>query len=201
VVKATAARSPEPRKFAQMRMSNTGVADLRRFEARDRRMAAIHEAGHVTMAGHVGLQVASASLERIPDATVSVLDNKIWIGKTRYMPPETIGRTLSYRKRAMFAVAGAVAERCWSAESFDEELWYDPNSMSESDWAGCGCQPGDPTPKLFKVIQATFSLFDRQTGRLLPDLLLEARHLIENTRGLRGTHFLAHHQTITLLHA
>jgi hypothetical protein len=163
-------------------MSKAGVVNLRRLEARDRRMAAIHEAGHLTMARHVGLQAASASLERIPDASISVLESKFWIGKTRYLPSEIIGRKLSDRKRVMFAVAGAVAERCWIAEGFDEDLWYDPDSMSASDWAGSGCQPGDPTPKLFKAIQATFSLFDRQTGRLWPDVRQEARRLIEGSR-------------------
>jgi hypothetical protein len=163
-------------------MSKAGVVNLRRLEARDRRMAAIHEAGHVTMARHVGLQAASASLERIPDASISVLDSKFWIGKTRYLPPEIIGRKLSYTKRAMFAVAGAVAESCWNYKGFDEEVWYDPDAMSESDWAGCGCQPGDPTAKVLKLIQATFLLFDREAGKLWPDVRQEARRLIEDSR-------------------
>jgi hypothetical protein len=155
---------------------------LRRIEARDRRMAAIHEAGHLTMARHVGLHAASASLEKIQDASTSIMDTRLWVGKTRYLQSGIIGKPLSYRKMAMFAVAGAVAESCWQRESFDEEFWYDDMAMSVSDWAGCKCEPGNPSPKLLKIIAETYSLFDYQTGQLWPVLLREAHRLIKSSR-------------------
>jgi hypothetical protein len=115
-------------------MSNRRFVTKRRIEARDRRMAAIHEAGHVTMARHVGLETFPASLERIPDASISVPYDKFWIGKTPYLTPESIGRELSDTKLAMFGVAGAVAERCWDAESFedDEDFWDDRSQTGRS---------------------------------------------------------------------
>jgi hypothetical protein len=113
-----------------------------------------------------------------------LLSKKIWIGKTTYLPPEMIGRTLPYKEKALFAVAGVVAECCWRRESFDDtqDFWDEPDSMSETDWIGCGCEPGNPTSELLKIIKLAFSLFDCQTGKLWPRLMLEARWLIENSR-------------------
>jgi hypothetical protein len=154
-------------------------ASLRRIEARDRRMAAIHEAGHVTMARNVGLDILAAWLEKTPDPGVY---DKLWIGHTR----PYLKKKMSREKLAMFAVAGAVAECCWHRDSFDEMLdndaWYDAAAMSDSDWACCRCEPGNPTPRLLKIIKTVFSLFDRQAGKLWPDLLVEARRLIEHSR-------------------
>jgi len=169
-------------------MSNRTFRSGRRLEARDRRLAAIHEAGHVTMGRHIGLSRISAWLEKTPNPEPW---DKVWIGHTRFLEgrlSKTVRPRLSkgffQREYAMFAVAGAVAERCWQHCDFEDalELWDDPDSMSESDWAECCCQPGYPTRELINVINEVFSLFDRKTGKLWPALLAEARELIVDSR-------------------
>ena len=164
---------------------NSGRMSRWRIEAKDRRCAAVHEAGHITMARHIGLLGAHASLQRIQ--STNLLYEKSWIGQTRYLAPERTGTTLSSRNRVMFAVAGTVAEFCWQRISFDEteDAWYEPEVMSPTDWAGCNCEPGDPTEQLFAVIETAFSLFDRRSGKLWPEVLNEARLLIEDSRRLR----------------
>lgn len=152
----------------------------KRIAARDRRIAAIHEAGHVTMARHVGLTDVSAWLEETRDPGEY---DKLWIGHTRY-PSPSISR-ISRRKLAMFAVAGTVAELCWQRETFAEtldfDMWLEPETMSESDWAGCDCEPGNPSPQLLKIIKTVFLLFDREAGKLWPDVVSEARSQMKNS--------------------
>ena len=153
----------------------------KRISARDRRLAAVHEAGHVIMARHVGMAATSAWLEELPG---SGLYEKLWVGHTRYMSPTNL-KTISQKTLAMFAVAGAVAECCWKRDSFDEDTWYDFDSMSATDWAGCGCEPGDPTDQTLDTIKVVFSLFDREVGKLWPTLSFEARRLILDSRETR----------------
>jgi hypothetical protein len=88
----------------------------------------------------------------------------------------------------MVAVAGAVAEHCWNHITFDDgrDSWYEPNVMSESDWAGTGCTPGEPSSDLLRVIEHTFSLFNPDTGILWPDLIKEARKLITEATDIFG---------------
>jgi hypothetical protein len=159
------------------------------ISAIDRRRAAIHEAGHVVMARHIGLTNVSAWLEEMPDSADDILYEKLWIGHTTYLQSGIIGKKLSDKKLAMFAVAGAVSECCWQRNSYDETLdydtWYDADTMSESDWAGCRCEPGDPSPQLLSTIEAVFLLFDRETGKLWPALLSESRRLIVTSRRTR----------------
>ena len=74
---AAASAPSQAGNFAQtMSNSKARSACLRRVEARDRRMAAIHEAGHVVMARGVGLDVLGASLEKTPDP--GVYDTMDW---------------------------------------------------------------------------------------------------------------------------
>jgi hypothetical protein len=133
------------------------------------------------MARHVGLFAAYAWLEKLPDTGIA---NKQWIGHTKVL--SIINKKITHKKYAMFASAGAVAEFFWQRVSVDEaldtEVWYDSNIMSKSDWAGCRCEPGNPTLQLLKTIKTVFSLFDRKAGKLWPALLFEARCLIENSR-------------------
>src|ERR1019366_2958565 len=154
----------------------------------ERRRAAIHEAGHVVMARHIGLTNVSAWLEEMPDSADDIYE-KLWIGHTTYLKSGIIGKKLSDKKLAMFAVAGAVSECCWQRNSYDETLdydtWYDADTMSESDWGGCRCEPGDPSPQLLSTIEAVFLLFDRETGKLWPALLSESLRLIVTSRRTR----------------
>jgi len=156
----------------------------KRLSAWDRRLAAIHEAGHVTMARYVGLIVTSAWLEETREGGIY---EKFWIGHTSYMLPFISKKRISRKKMSMFAVAGTVAERCWHREAFDYDLWFDAYAMSDSDWAGCDCEPGDPPPQLLEIIKTVFSLFDREAGELWPAVVIEARSLIKDSRDAAGT--------------
>jgi hypothetical protein len=155
----------------------------KRISARDRRIAAIHEAGHITMARHIGLTAISAWLVEMPGAGKY---EKLWIGHTRFLSPSVLKRKIPHMKFAMFAVAGAVAECCWQRTSYDEtvdyDTWNEEDAMSESDWASCRCEPGNPSTQLLTTIEAVFLLFDREVGKLWPPLLSEARRLIVNSR-------------------
>lgn len=156
-----------------------------RLSARDRRIAAIHEAGHVTMARHVGLAVVSAWLEETSNPGNY---DKLWIGHTRYFSPSISEKKMSRRKLAMFAVAGAVGEFCWQRETFDEtlDMWLEEKAMSETDWAACACEPGNPSPQLLIIIKTVFSLFDREAGELWPTVMIEARSLMKYSRDAAG---------------
>jgi len=155
---------------------------LKRTMARDRRRAAIHEAGHVTMARHLGARVAFARLEKTFAGTPehNLPEHNLWIGHTRFY----FDKILSGRKKAMIAVAGTVSEHCWERCSFEYvfDIWDDPDVMSPSDWAGTGCTPGELPPRLLGIIEHTFSLFNPETGILWPELIKEARRLIIKDR-------------------
>jgi WD domain, G-beta repeat len=92
------------------------------------------------------------------------------------------------RKKVMFAVAGSVAEHCWQRFSFADTLdhWGEPDAMSESDWAGAGCTPGEPSSNLLRIIEHTFSLFNPGTGILWPALIRETRSLITKLGASEG---------------
>lgn len=161
----------------------------RRAEAIDRRMAAIHEAGHVVIARHLGIVAPSASI--FPTGTRNEWE-KQWVGKASFYRYVIIGKRKQRvepapeRAQQMLGVAGAVAEFCWQGESArdieETECWHDPDVMSGTDWEGTGCAPGEPTRQLFRAIDRVFSLFDRETGKLFPHVTREARRLIEESR-------------------
>jgi hypothetical protein len=90
-----------------------------RIAARDRRMVAIHEAGHVTVARHVGWVGVSAWLEKTPDPGIC---EKLWIGHTRYLSPSIINKKIYNKNIDMFAVAGAVAGFVGSAHRLMKRL-------------------------------------------------------------------------------
>ena len=146
-----------------------------RTMARDRRMAAIHEAGHVVISRRAGLLVESAWIE--PTDNPVWPDEKTWIGHTR------LGSSLTKcapHERRMIGVAGAVAEAVWSGDDVDEEeQWQWREVMSESDWHIVGCAPGDPDEACFAAINQTATLL---AGSLRRPLLREARRLIVESR-------------------
>lgn len=58
----------------------------KRIAARDRRLAAIHEAGHILMARHLGAWFAFGHLTKNEPEGLDggILDQKLWIGQTTY---------------------------------------------------------------------------------------------------------------------
>ena len=152
---------------------------LARAHARDRRLAAIHEAGHFVVGRHVGLRWSEAWISRVGEPT---LYDKAWNGNHRCLEQDRAG--LSVRRQQTIALAGCVAERAWQAsrhpyESYacDEEDLLDPNVMSATDWSSAGHEPGEPSIRLMNVYLATEKLLV-DGGPLWPALLAAARTLI-----------------------
>lgn len=154
-----------------------------RIEARDRRTAAVHEAGHLVMARHfhvVSDEDAADLFSRARiwrSATMDSLSEKTWIGQCRGLGL----RSLSQTQRRMFGIAGYVAETMWRDEWFDDDMdmtlsGYD--CLSDTDKRACG-PLGEP---LERAARRVGKLFDRDTGKLWPDVLRVARQLIVASR-------------------
>ena len=123
-----------------------------RMEAYDRRLAAIHEAGHAVMATHLGYE-SHAWIHR--NDTYAPRDEKTWLGHMtmRSMP----GAGHPHARRV--AVAGMVAETLWKNGHDEDYLeWYgwedylqDDACMSYADWRLADCNPGEPDEGLYDV--------------------------------------------------
>jgi hypothetical protein len=119
-------------------------------EAFERRNAAIHEAGHAVIARHVGVHVEWAEIWRKDPADEG---EKAWIGRCRFYRPRPVSRA----RRAMIAVAGAIAEHVWRGEADflrneGEWAWDEEAIMSPTDWDLTGCAPGEPDAVLMRAV-------------------------------------------------
>ncbi len=157
---------------------------LHHHNARDRRIAAIHEAGHYVVARHLGLRSAAAWIARGTDVT-DLMAEKLWVGFTSTSSAER--NRLSTRRAMMYGVAGAVAEEAWSLRHDSEECaWSDPEDllavggMSETDWATARSAPCRVTPKLLRAVEDVQRLFQPGAGPLWCPLYTVARALIRN---------------------
>ena len=138
---------------------------IRRLEAIDRRHTAVHEAGHVVIATELQIQHSDrAEEDRWNGFTKAQLDS------------------LPQPKKAMFGVAGRVAEACWKKHALEEIYWDDPDIMSPSDWDAVACEPGRPNDCLEEAAKQVFNLLNRESGRLWPSLIREARVFILRSR-------------------
>lgn len=153
------------------------------LKSRDRRTAAIHEAGHIVIARKLGLPVYSARIVPHDDGG---RNEKFWTGWVRLGPYRTKPTKC---QRRMVGVAGAIAELSWQRElddidDFDwcQDWWDDPAIMSESDWDLAGCAPGEPDKPFFTAINKVGALLRRNTGPLWPQLIRAARLLIVESR-------------------
>lgn len=160
-----------------------GSAD--RMEAYDRRLAAIHEAGHALVAIHLGYK-ADAWIHR--NETADPLREKTWVG---HMTMHDLPNELDHPDVRMVAVAGLVAETLWKC-GHDEEYadpwgWedhlLDEDSMSRSDWRLAGCAPGEPDDELFDVVAQVGALF---MGELWSTLTRMSRTLISDTESIHS---------------
>lgn len=148
-----------------------------KIAAKDRRYAAVHEAGHVVIARYLGVYNIQAEIRKISPQDYT---EKEWIGSTRCLMQGFDAST-----RIMVAVAGAVAEACWNNETFDElyiTLEDFPEQMSQSDWEMSGCSPGKVSEQFWDAMERVFELLNRDTGKLWNVLLTKARSLIERSR-------------------
>jgi hypothetical protein len=128
------------RSAAQAAVSGKLSRKAIRVISRDRRMAAIHEAGHMVVASSFGVLCQAW----IVPVLGSERWQKMWVGQCCFS-----GKKPTKQHQRMIAVAGAVAEACWQDRMIwdvaDEWDWYDPDVMSESDWRFAGCLVGEPT--------------------------------------------------------
>jgi hypothetical protein len=164
-------------KFIVGTTSSPLLAAQSRVSVRDRRHAAVHEAGHVVVARHLGILTLQAEIRKIEPEDCT---EKEWIGSVRC---QTEGVVTS--KRRLVAVAGLVAEACWDGEIFEqlyEDLESDPEKMSQSDWDISGCPSGEPSEQFWDAMEQAFELLNGETGKLWDALVLEARGLIVRSR-------------------
>jgi hypothetical protein len=147
------------------------------MNAYDRRLSAIHEAGHVIMAVYLGY-TASAWIHT--NETRDPLAEKTWLGHAT-VPDRP--RACDHPHNRMIAVAGMVAERLWKnghdeeyAEPYGwEDILWDEECMSFSDWWNADCEPGEPDGGLYDVVAEVAGLF---MGDLWSDLTDTARVLM-----------------------
>jgi hypothetical protein len=160
------------------------VRNMFRFIAHERRMAAIHEAGHLVISQMFGFPCNAWIWPH------DVPGEKTWLGQTKSGPRfivrrgATSSRVPTKAQKRMIAVAGAIAEDCWlSSISGELEIdWWDPNAMSETDWRLSGCPAGEPSTRLFKAADKVTTLLRPDGGRLWQPLILSARDLLVGSR-------------------
>jgi hypothetical protein len=145
-----------------------------RVMARDRRLAAVHEAGHVVVAAHFGLRAARARIWR---AEASMPDGRAWIGRVQFAGLDV----LSSLERRMLGCAGAAAELCWQREDIHPDHWIAADRMSESDWRLAGCEFAEPDDMCIEAIEELQHLL-AEDGPLWSDLLRQARQLMVDAR-------------------
>lgn len=121
--------------------------DHKRIAAIDRRLAAIHEAGHVVIARGLGLVVLQAWIEPSGRTQHQLKNEKSWTGRT------TIQRSVDPLERRMVGTSGSVAELCWWGGDIDPDYWTNPDMMSLSDWRLSGCEPGQPDQMCCEAIE------------------------------------------------
>lgn len=156
-----------------------------RMEAYDRRLAAIHEAGHALIAIHLGYK-AHAWIHR--NETADPLREKTWLG---HMTVHNLPTEPGHPHVRMVAVAGMVGETLWKCGHDEEyaEPWgwedylLDEASMSPSDWRLSGCVPGEPDDDLFHVVAQVGALF---MGESWPKLNTMSRRLMCDTKPLHS---------------
>ena len=82
----------------------------------------------------------------------------------------------------MDAAERRVAQACWKKHALEEIYWDDPDIMSPSDWEAVACEPGRPNDCLEEAAKQVFNLLNRESGRLWPSLVREARVFILHFR-------------------
>ena len=151
---------------------------LRRIEAKDRRRASIHEAGHFIVASSLGLKEVEAWIT--PTGATPSIDEAVWVGQCGFRA----ARRLSALGHMKIAVAGFVAEQCWlsrnEADAFpicwDDSLW-DGWAMSPADCAMARHAPGEPSSKLVRACEAVEAAL-MPGGQFWPALLSSSRQLM-----------------------
>lgn len=157
------------------------MLDLRRLEARERRLAALHEAGHAVLAREIGMLGVSAEIWRARDPSP---ERNSWVGQMHFL--DSLGKKAPF-KRSMIGVAGLVAVNLFlkrrAAASFSGIESLSPTDLAIAgvgrDAEG-GLDAGD-VRHLMRACQAVALVFrDPDIRRLL---LRTARRLILEAGG------------------
>jgi hypothetical protein len=143
----------------------------KRTHARDRRLAAVHEAGHIVIARAVGLEVGSAWI----GPNTGKVAKRTWIGHVGILDFESKADDVS---RRMVGVAGSVAAHLWCGGCI-EDFFLD--AMSKSDWYFAGCDPDEPDDTLMDAIREVGQMLARD-GAGWQELIAESRRLIVASR-------------------
>ena len=157
------------------------------IEAKDRRGAGVHEAGHLVIGRHLGLR---SGLAWIFPTRSETQEDKMWGGQFSFIGIEL--KKLSLRRQMMIGIAGFVAERSWERYTKPEEWQLDyaealvePDEMSKTDWALARHRPGDPTSKLVQACADVDALL-LPGGLLWSALLVETRRLMQDAGAVRS---------------
>lgn len=145
-----------------------------RIKAYDRRLAAIHEAGHAVIAVSLGY---TADAWIYPNETAEPMVEKTWLG---HVTVHDRPRSCDHPHNRMVAVAGMVAETLWknghdedyAAPYGWEDYLFDEDCMSFSDWWNADCEPGQPDEDLFDIVAEVARLL---MGDNWPSLLRMSR--------------------------
>lgn len=96
------------------------MLDRNQIEARHKRQAAMHEAGHTIVAQAKGIVALNPSIRR--NRTTNSFDEKTWAGSTGFIPGPGAGMA--------FGIAGAIAEMIYEDPDFFTDVETgDPASL------------------------------------------------------------------------
>jgi hypothetical protein len=143
---------------------------LIRTRAKERRLAAVREAGHVVIARRVGLEIVSAWI-------ASGGGQGEWIGQTQF---RNANGTDKFALR-MVGVAGSVATHLWCGRSIEDI--FPEGSMSECDWHLAGYSVNANDAQLMDAVRGVAYLLVRE-GPGWQELIAETRWLILDSRKL-----------------
>jgi len=167
----------------------TGIP-TKRISARDRRLVAMHEAGHLTMNQAFGFR-SYAHIQPIFGSDWQT--EKLWGGQVTCVTLSP--RRCSAARLAMIGIAGLVAETAWRERGSNDDLQYqcwqdilsEPDCMSVSDWKASGFdEPSEGDGKTWRraigACQRVAAMFDPRAGSHWRPLLHNARTLLVNAR-------------------
>jgi hypothetical protein len=151
------------------------ISAAKRFEAQERRLTAMHEAGHLVVAWHLGIEQSTAEMWREGG---SAFGEGIWHGRFDCHTDQRLPQA----QRLKIVLAGVIAENVW--QSVDDPCEIDLTTISTADWAWSGLGPGGDLSKSYALWHAVVIVTDwlRRGGLLWPHLIWEARRLIEDAR-------------------
>ena len=157
----------EAKRLAKLLVAGPGTNDTMtlttaKLYAKDRRMAAMHEAGHMVIARWAGIRPVGAWI--CQKAEVPDLELKGFGGQCVYYTHHLA--RLSQIRRMMIGVAGAMAEAVWENKFINESIYapdvlYLGDAMSDTDWPE-GTSPDEWPVKLERASEKVVDLLENE---------------------------------------